>query len=366
MTIRLLPARVPFVAIVLVASVATGAIAQQRARSDAALKIVVVEGEGAVNIIQQKTAVAPVIEVRDRNDQPVAGATVNFVVRAGRASFSGARTLTVTTNAAGRAAAAGLSPSGAGALQIGATASFQGQTAAAVIAQTNVMTAAEAAAASTATAGGAGSGSTGTAAGGGAGAGGGGGMSLTTIGIIGGAAAAGAVVAKQTILGGTTFKGDFNGVLRDTIASVPPGAFSCTQNESQSGTLTLNFDAVDGPVSGTMNVDAKITLSPGSCQPNSYNNGGTDGFGDATGTVTGSRDNVQGTGHAQNNYTNTIPPPGGGINAYDFTFTGRFTSDSEISGSLTVTRSVTFRSADGLNSNESHGTVTHQVTLRKQ
>jgi hypothetical protein len=40
----------------------------------AALKIVVLEGEGAVNIIQQKTAVAPVIEVRDRNDQPVAGA----------------------------------------------------------------------------------------------------------------------------------------------------------------------------------------------------------------------------------------------------------------------------------------------------
>src|SRR5262245_14279783 len=82
------------------------------------LKIVVIEGEGAINIIQQKTAVAPVIEVRDRNDQPVAGATVNFVVRAGRATFSGARTLSVTTNAAGRAAAAGFTPSGAGALQI--------------------------------------------------------------------------------------------------------------------------------------------------------------------------------------------------------------------------------------------------------
>jgi len=140
-------------------------------KSGPALRIVVIEGEGAVNIIQQKTAVAPMIEVRDRNDQPVAGATVNFVVRAGRATFGGARTLTVTTNAAGRAAAAGFAPSGTGALQIGATATFQGQTAAVAIAQTNVMTAAEAAAVSSAGAGGAGgSGGAGSAAGGGAGA----------------------------------------------------------------------------------------------------------------------------------------------------------------------------------------------------
>jgi hypothetical protein len=34
-----------------------------------ALRLVVVEGEDAVNIIQQRTAVAPVAEVRDRNDQ---------------------------------------------------------------------------------------------------------------------------------------------------------------------------------------------------------------------------------------------------------------------------------------------------------
>ncbi len=32
------------------------------------LKIVVIEGEGAVNIIQQKTAVSPLVEVRDRNN----------------------------------------------------------------------------------------------------------------------------------------------------------------------------------------------------------------------------------------------------------------------------------------------------------
>ena len=36
-----------------------------------ALRIVVLEGEDAVNIIRQKTAVRPVVEVRDSNDLPV-------------------------------------------------------------------------------------------------------------------------------------------------------------------------------------------------------------------------------------------------------------------------------------------------------
>ncbi len=93
------------------------------------LKIVVVEGEDAVNIIQQKTAVAPIVEVRDRNDQPVAGAIVRFAVQGGRATFGGAQTLTVTTNAVGQAVATGLTPTASGALQISATAAFQGQTA---------------------------------------------------------------------------------------------------------------------------------------------------------------------------------------------------------------------------------------------
>jgi hypothetical protein len=42
-------------------------------QSQPALRIVVIEGEDAVNVIQQKTAVAPVIEVRDRNNLPVPG-----------------------------------------------------------------------------------------------------------------------------------------------------------------------------------------------------------------------------------------------------------------------------------------------------
>ncbi len=68
----------------------------------AGLTIVVIAGEGAVNIIQQKTAVAPVVEVRDRNSQPVAGALVRFAIQGGRASFDGARAVSLVTNAAGR------------------------------------------------------------------------------------------------------------------------------------------------------------------------------------------------------------------------------------------------------------------------
>ena len=109
------------------------------------LRILIIAGEDAVNIIQQKTAVAPVVEVRDLNDQPVAGAVVKFAIHGGRASFNGARTVSVTTNAAGRAAVTGLTPTSSGAFQITASATFQGQTATVAIAQANVMTAAQAA-----------------------------------------------------------------------------------------------------------------------------------------------------------------------------------------------------------------------------
>lgn len=145
------------------------------------LRIVVIEGEGAVNIIQQKTAVAPVVEVRDHNNLPVGGVTVTFTIQGGKtAAFAGgSQTLTVTTNAAGRAIAAAVNPLSSGTVQIQAAAAFQGQTAAATITQTNVMTAAQASASAASAAGG--------------GAGGGGGLGGGAIaGIAGGAVAAGA------------------------------------------------------------------------------------------------------------------------------------------------------------------------------
>src|SRR6185436_14297577 len=52
----------------------------------APFKIVVIAGEASVNVIQQKTAVAPLVEVRDRNNNPVSGAVVTFAVQGGKAA----------------------------------------------------------------------------------------------------------------------------------------------------------------------------------------------------------------------------------------------------------------------------------------
>lgn len=246
-----------------------GVFAQSSAQSD--LRIVVISGEDAVNIIQQKTAVTPIVEVRDRNNLPVAGAVVTFTIEGGKgAAFGGASTLTVTTNAAGQAAAAGFSPAAAGAVQINVQAAFQGQVAAATIAQTNVMTAAEAAAAAGGTGGGAGSGtSTGAAGGGGSG-----GLSATTIGVIAGAAGAGVLVATQVgssnsapVAGSVTASPAIALMASDNVS------FSAQASDPDNDPLTYRWDFGDGTTSaepsprhiyssaGTFNV--QVTVSDG-------------------------------------------------------------------------------------------------------
>jgi hypothetical protein len=173
-----------------------GAVLALDAQRTAALNILVLEGEGAVNIIQQKTAVRPLVEVRDRNNLPVAGATVTFSITGGGhgASFAGGvQTLTVTTNAAGQAAASSINALSSGAFQIQVQAMYQGQIATAAISQTNFATVAAAAQA------GSGAGSGGTATGATGGAAGGGGVSATALGIAGAAAVGGGVLATQAI-----------------------------------------------------------------------------------------------------------------------------------------------------------------------
>jgi hypothetical protein len=225
----------------------------QNAPGQAALKIVVLEGEGAVNVIQQKTATAPVIEVRDQNDLPVAGAAVRFGVRSGRAVFGGARTLSVTSDAAGRAVATGFAPTGSGALQITATATFQGQAAAVTIAQTTVTTVAQAAAVSSAGVSGA---SGGASAGAGAG---GGGLSTTTIGVIAGAVAGGAFVAKELgSEGGTSYKGSYSG----NVNTVFPASLSfCSRTTANTGTVEIDIEvASDGRVTGEGGVNGTTQM----------------------------------------------------------------------------------------------------------
>jgi hypothetical protein len=122
------------------------------AAQSSGLRIRVVSGEDAVNIIQQKTAVAPVVEVRDRNDLPVAGASVVFLIGGKGARFAGNATkLQLATDASGRATASGIEAIGKGAVRIEVQASYQGETATATISQTNVATLADAAKVSKAT-----------------------------------------------------------------------------------------------------------------------------------------------------------------------------------------------------------------------
>jgi hypothetical protein len=120
------------------------------------LKIAVITGEDGVNIVKKKSAVRPVVEVRDKNDLPVAGASVIFLLPGSGASatFNGSRSLTVLTNSAGRATVSGMKPVGSGVFKIQVTASFHGQTASAAISQTNYVTVAAAHAAGASAAGG--------------------------------------------------------------------------------------------------------------------------------------------------------------------------------------------------------------------
>jgi hypothetical protein len=149
------------------------------------LQILIVEGEGAINNVKQRVNREPIVQVEDENHRPVAGAAVIFFLPndgPGGVFANGNTTLTTTTNAQGQAVARGIRFNNqAGSMQIRVAASFAGQTASAIITQTNALGGAASGAAS-------------------------GGMSLTTklliIGaLVGGGIAAGLIVANR---GGTS------------------------------------------------------------------------------------------------------------------------------------------------------------------
>jgi len=74
------------------------------------LLITIVEGEGALNDIRTRTAREPIVQVDDENHKPVSGALVLFSLDktgSSYANFSGMSSLTVHTDAAGRAVAHG-------------------------------------------------------------------------------------------------------------------------------------------------------------------------------------------------------------------------------------------------------------------
>jgi hypothetical protein len=151
------------------------------------LNLVIVEGEGAINNIRQRTAREPIVQVEDENHRPIAGAIVTFTLPGRGASgvfANGAQTLTVSTDQQGQAIARGLRPNNVqGRMQIRVTANHRGQTTSATITQTNAIIAGAAA---------------------GAAAGGISGKLIAILAVVGAAAAGGAVYATQRGGGATT------------------------------------------------------------------------------------------------------------------------------------------------------------------
>ena len=119
--------------------------AQLAAGPPKGLQIMILDGEGALNNIHDRTAREPIVQVQDENHKPVAGALVLFTVHGGTsgasATFSnGLTTLSVTTDAEGKAVAHGLQANqNSGAFQISVTATSGPLSASTVINENNVV-----------------------------------------------------------------------------------------------------------------------------------------------------------------------------------------------------------------------------------
>ena len=107
------------------------------------LRIVIVEGEGAINNVKQRVNREPIILVEDENHKSIAGASVTFFLPnqgPGGTFANGTNSLTTSTNAQGQAVARGIRFNNqAGTMEIRVAASIGGQTASAIITQTNVL-----------------------------------------------------------------------------------------------------------------------------------------------------------------------------------------------------------------------------------
>jgi len=105
------------------------------------IKIVIQEGQGAINNIQQHRAKEPVVQVTDENGAPIQQASVTFQLPEtgpGGSFADGNKMLTVQTDEKGLAVGRGLRPNATeGKFEIHVTASFQGSTANELISEIN-------------------------------------------------------------------------------------------------------------------------------------------------------------------------------------------------------------------------------------
>lgn len=126
----------------LVLSACPKAAAQEAASPAPKLVISILDGEGALNDIRQRTAREPIVEVQDQNHKPVAGAAVLFALPGSGPSGAfadGSQVFSTVTDEAGRAVATGLRPNGVqGSYDIHVTVNYHGATAETTIHQKNV------------------------------------------------------------------------------------------------------------------------------------------------------------------------------------------------------------------------------------
>lgn len=136
---RQIPQRLFSISLLLINSLPFSTVAN--AQAPTGIRINIVEGEGAINNIRQRVNREPVVQVEDDNHKPLAGAVVVFFLPNDGPSgtfVNGSKTLTVTTDNQGQAAARGIRFNNmTGDMQIRVTASFQGLTASASMMQTN-------------------------------------------------------------------------------------------------------------------------------------------------------------------------------------------------------------------------------------
>ncbi|MFL6417678.1 MAG: hypothetical protein ACJ74Y_18655 [Bryobacteraceae bacterium] len=103
----------------------------QESAEIAALMIVVVQGEGALNNIKTGTAREPIVRVEDRDHRPVIGAVVTFTAPqqgASGAFLNGTRMIQSVTDVNGQAVARGLHPNSvSGQFQIDVSATYDGK-----------------------------------------------------------------------------------------------------------------------------------------------------------------------------------------------------------------------------------------------
>jgi hypothetical protein len=109
--------------------------------ADVAPRIEVIEGDGAINNIRLHHAKEPVVRVLDQNGHPIPNVAVTFVLPTqgpGGSFEDGHNSLTVMSDANGRAVGRGLRPNASpGQFSIRVTTSLQGEVATATISQTN-------------------------------------------------------------------------------------------------------------------------------------------------------------------------------------------------------------------------------------